>query len=58
MMSEVNWQPFVFTLQVFGVFVLVCLAAGASDLYAKGSRKPRRRRQPVSYHKGERIYLN
>lgn len=58
MIQEINWEPFFITIQIVAVFALVCFAAGCSDVFAKGSRKPRKRREAVVMHKGERIYLN
>ncbi|HRK22374.1 MAG TPA: hypothetical protein PLX06_11220 [Fimbriimonadaceae bacterium] len=58
MLQEINWEPFLITVQVVAIFAAICFAAGCSDVWAKGSRKPKVRREPVAFHKGERIYLN
>lgn len=58
MLNEIDWSPFILATQIVAGFVLVCLAAGASDTWAKGCRKRRIRQEPVAFHKGERIYLN
>lgn len=58
MFDHMNWEPLLYAIQAFVVFVLICFGAAVSDLWAKGCRKPKPRQSPVAIVKGERVFLN
>lgn len=58
MLTEINWEPFVFSLQIFLAFVLICFLGSVGDFWFKGARRRRKPVQPVTWHKGDKVFLN
>jgi hypothetical protein len=56
-MPQIDWTPFVISLEVFAAFVAVCFIGVVGDFWFKPSRRSARA-EPIRLYKGERIFLN
>lgn len=58
MPSDFDWQPVITSIWILLAFVGMCFLAVVGDIWAKGNRPKRTRRQPVEWVNGEKVYLN
>ena len=48
MTTAINWEPFVFTIEILLLFIGICAVACLSDIWAKGLKRHQKPPQPVA----------